>query len=610
MSQAKEYKSHKSVEKKYTWDLEAILEGKTYEFWFKRAIAEYKAAIKIKDSKYDSERKYLNSLKKDDEMTLTLNKVSNYISNNLNQNIADPKFKQMQEELQFEFFKLQKEFGSEVNRMFKHEKKLREWSKKKSFANYKKAIIGTLDELKHKLSDEIENFLTQSSRANIDASSTFEIITDSELDYGYATTSKGKKIKITSANRSKLMKHSDEAVRKSTMINYRNGYLKHKQSLSNLLFQHFKETAVMAKVRNYDSAVQAEITRDKADEELLKTLYSSVQENKVVFKKYATAKKRFFKTKFNKTFKVWDASVPLVKVKSEYTVEEGQALILEALKPMGQEYTDVIKKAFNDRWIDYMTIKNKRSGAYSIGGSHGLEAKYILMNWDGELRSVETLAHELGHSMHSYYSDKTQPISLSGYPIFLAEIASIFNELMLTDYLLKTTTDDKLKFDLLESAISGFDGTIMRQTMWSNYEYDLLKAIEEGKPVSSYEALSNIYFENSKKYTNKKNPKYKEDEQWGAIMVPHYYYGFYVYKYAIGYTVATVFFQRYKKDGAEALQNYIDKFLSAGGRDWPIEILKDAGIDLYDKNIYKEAFNSLETFINEYIKIGNKLFKK
>ncbi len=149
----------------------------------------------------------------------------------------------------------------------------------------------------------------------------------------------------------------------------------------------------------------------------------------------------------------------------------------------------------------------------------------------------------------------------------------------------------------------------MRQTEWSNYEYDLLKAIEEGQPASSFEAISKIYYENQKKYSNKKNLKYKEETTFASIYVPHFYYGFYVYKYAIGYTVATIFFKRYKTDGPEALQNYINKFLSAGARDWPIQILKDAGIDLYDKNIYKEAFAQLDDFINEWVKLGKKIFK-
>ncbi len=606
---AKQYKKHSEVQKKYTWDLEAILEGKSFDFWFKKGIKQFKEAIKNKDAKYKSADAYLAALKKSDQITITFNKIENYLTNNQNQNIADPKFKALIDKLSFEMFNLSQELGSEQNRMFKHEKKLREWAQLPKFKNYKKDIIGALEHKKHKLDDKIEEYINKTSRAHISAASTFEIITDSELNYKHATTSKGKKIKITPANKAKLMKHKDEMVRKTTMKNYAGAFLQHKQSLSNLLFQHFKEIAVSAKVRKYPTAIDSLLDNDKADTKLLDTLYTAVQEGKTSFKKYSAAHKKFFKKKYNKTFKRWDASLPLVNVKQDYTIAEGQKLVLDSLQPMGKEYTDMIKKAFKDRWIDYMTIKDKRSGAYSIGGSHGLEKKYILMNWDGELRSVETLTHELGHSMHSYYSDKTQPISRSAYPIFLAEIASIFNELMLTDHLLKTTTNDKLKFELLGAAISGFNGTIMRQTEWSNYEYDLMNAIEKGEPMSSYEAISKLYFENSKKYSNKKKLKYSEEKTFGSIYVPHYYYGFYVYKYAIGYTAAMVFFQRYKTEGKEALQKYINKFLSAGDRDWPIEILKDAGIDLYDKNIYKEAFKSLDYFINEYIKIGNKIFK-
>ncbi len=610
MAKAKQYKNHNEVAKKYTWDLEAILEGKSYKHWLDKGIKQFKELIKIKDSKYDSSKSYLAALKKDDKSDITFNKINNFLSNKQNQDIADPEIKKMMDEYEFKMFELSKEFGSEANRIFKNEKKIAEWIKLPEFKNYRKGLEFALEQKKHKLNDDIEDYLNKTSRGNISAASTFEIITDSELDYKYATSSTGKKTKINDANRIKLMKNTDEEVRKSTHKNFVGAYLKHKQSLANLLYQHFREIAVHSKVRNYNSAIDSLLHSDKSDVKLLETLYLAVQEGKTSFKKYTSMNKKFFMAKYNKKFNpYWDSHLPLVKVKSEYTVEEGQAMILEALKPMGQEYTDMLNKAFKERWIDYMTIKNKRSGAYSIGGSYGLDKKYILMNWDGELRSVETLAHELGHSMHSYYSDKNQPQSLSAYPIFLAEIASIFNELMLTDHLLKTSTNDKLKFELLEQAISGFSGTIMRQTEWSNYEYDLLKAIEEGQPASSFEAISKIYYENQKKYSNKKNLKYKEETTFASIYVPHFYYGFYVYKYAIGYTVATIFFKRYKTDGPEALQNYINKFLSAGARDWPIQILKDAGIDLYDKNIYKEAFAQLDDFINEWVKLGKKIFK-
>jgi oligoendopeptidase F len=156
--------------------------------------------------------------------------------------------------------------------------------------------------------------------------------------------------------------------------------------------------------------------------------------------------------------------LPLVKVKNKYSIEEAQDLVIKALKPMGKEYLDEVKRAFNERWVDYYPIDNKMSGAYSIGSSYNIDKKYILMNYDDTLRSVETLAHEMGHSMHSYYSDNNQKINASGYPIFLAEIASIFNELMLTDYLLKNVKNDNAKFEILTTSIDGFIGTVMRQT--------------------------------------------------------------------------------------------------------------------------------------------------
>jgi oligoendopeptidase F len=190
------------------------------------------------------------------------------------------------------------------------------------------------------------------------------------------------------------------------------------------------------------------------------------------------------------------------------------------------------------------------------------------MNFDESIRSVATLAHEIGHSMHSYYSDNEQPINLASYPIFLAEIASIFNELMLQDYLLNNTQDDKLKFHLLSEAIEDFEGTVRRQTMWSNYEYDLYNLVDEGKSVSTFDAIKEVYANNAKKYALKKNQKFDKDSQLiASVIVPHFYYDFYVYKYAIGFVVANAFFQKYKKDGQPALEDYINNFLKAGGSD-------------------------------------------
>ena len=415
-----------------------------------------------------------------------------------------------------------------------------------------------MDGKKHKLSNPIEEFIKKISRAEISASDVFTILSNSELNYKDAISKTGKKTKITLANRIPLLKSSDEEIRKSTFNNWNNAQLQHKGTFANLLYQHFKNISTWSLERKYDSSIQALMEEDQVDDKLLKTLYKSVQDNNNKFQRFYSLKKKFFEIKFKKPMKPWDNILPLVNVETDYTIEEMQKEVYKSLKPMGKEYQDKIKEMFDNRWVDYFSVENKRSGAYSIGGSYGLDKKYILMNFDGSIRSVATLAHEAGHSMHSYFSDKEQPINLASYPIFLAEIASIFNELMLQDYLLNKTKDEKLKFHLLSEAIEDFEGTVRRQTMWSNYEYDLYNLIDEGKSISTFDEIKKVYAENAKKYALKKNQKFDKDASViASVTVPHFYYDFYVYKYAIGFIVANSFFQKYKKEGSNALENYI-----------------------------------------------------
>lgn len=229
------------------------------------------------------------------------------------------------------------------------------------------------------------------------------------------------------------------------------------------------------------------------------------------------------------------------------------------------------------------------------------------MNFDFTINSVHTLAHELGHSLHSYYSDLHQDYHNSSYPIFLAEIASIFNELMVDDYLLKNQDDDKLKFDIVFQKISTFISTVQRQVIWADYEATLYKKMDSGELTGSYDDFVKIYEQIIKKY--KPNDDEIDEKSFiYSVIVPHYYYGYYVYKYAIGYLAANVFFQKYKKEGKTAIKNYIENFLSKGGSDWPSEILKQAGVDLSDPEMYRQAFSVLESQIDEYIRLGKKIF--
>lgn len=607
----KQYKKYTDIPKKYRFDLDHLLEGKTIEQLIDQLFELLEKDYEIRDSKYDDAKNYLNYLKNQEISGILMNRISNYISNNLSTNLISPEFNKLSNDLQFRLFEFQKKYGSETNRIFKNAKKLTEWIKLDEFKDYKKDIEFTLEQKKHKFEDKVEEFIKRISRADISAYEVFSIITNSELNYKEATSSNGKTIKITPANRTTLLLNKDPKIRQTTFENWANAYLQHKNSLASLLSQHFKNISTWALERKYPSAVESLIHEDKADLKLLNTLYQAVTENINLFQKFHKLHKQFFKAKYKTNMKPWDSLLPLVKIKQDYSIEETQDIVKKALKPLGKEYTDKIQEMFDQNWIDYCIVDNKRSGAYSIGGSYGLDKKYILMNHDGKLHAVSTLAHEAGHSMHSWYSDTHQPYHLSAYPIFLAEIASIFNELLLNDYLMKTTDDPKIKFYLIQEAINEFEATVRRQTMWSEYEFNLYNAIDQGQSLNNFEAIKAVYKDVIKKYSVDPNAKFDNDIYlYGAIMVPHYYYDFYVYKYAIGYLVANYFFQKYKQNGVDELQNYIDNFLKKGASKWPIELLLEAGVDLYDPIFYKEAFAELANKIDQFEKLGKQIFKK
>ncbi len=604
----KHYKRYLDVPQKYRFNLEDILENKTIEQLIKEFFDLYKYEIKIKDDKYENKTVYLKYLKDHEKITILFNKISNYISNKISTNIVDPKFNKMNNEFHYQFSLLNKELGPESTRIFKNEKKLKEWLKLKKFQSFKKDIEYALKQKKYKFSNEVEQFILKISQADVSAYNIFSILTNSELDYGFAISKTNKKIKINPSNKNDLLLNKDESIRKSTHTNWIKAYLNHKNSLSSLLYQHIKNISVWALERKYTSSIESLIIDDQMTEDLLQKLYLNVKKHSHLFDKFSQYHKKFFEIKYKKKYQSWDYLLPLVKVKMSYTIEQMQKIVLSSLQPMGDEYISIIKKMFKENWIDYCIVDNKRSGAYSIGQTYGINKKYILMNFDGKISSVSTLAHEIGHSLHSYFSDKFQPYNLSQYPIFLAEIASIFNELMLNDYLLETSENEKFRFYILSEQINDFISTVKQQTMWSEYEFEIYHKIDKGESISTFDDLKKIYQSVISQYTNKKR-KYKDHQLYGSIMVPHYYYDFYVYKYSIGYLVANFFFNQYKKYGPVAIKDYIDNFLSKGCSADPIDLLKKCGVNLDDQSFYEDAFKNFANKIDEYIKIGNKIFK-
>ncbi|MGX9339523.1 oligoendopeptidase F [Mycoplasma sp. 1890] len=607
----KKYSKYEEIESEYRFDLEDILGNKTYQQLFDEYFALFEKQIEIKDSKYDNFDNFVASIKLNEEFILLSNKIENYLSNKLNINIIDPKINEMIATFEATNAKYTKRLGSEINRIDRHKQKIKEWLNKPELKEVKKDLEAILLELDHKLDDKIETYLNDTISGHPDVTELFGVLTDSEITFGYAHDRHGKKHEITRASMQSFRKHADERVRKESYFNYLNGYLKHKQILAKMLYQYIKELSVNALHRKYPSTLDSILMNDHVDKKLLEIIYESVISNIDIFKKYHNAHAKFFEAKFNKKMELWDTSLDLIKIKNSYSIKDGQKILKDITSVMPYEYPKIVDRAIKERWIDYINVPSKRSGAYSIGSTHGINKLYILMNWDNTFNSVNTLCHEMGHSMHSYFSNKNQSVYRSQYTIFIAEIASIFNELLLNDYLISKAKTDEEKFFLLNESINDFVVTVLRQTHWSNFEYELYNRIDNNEPLNSYEAIEKIYVDVSKKYQISENEvKIGNPINIHSVMVPHFFSYFYVYKYALGYIVANFFFQKYKVEGKSALENYVNNFLSAGDKDWPVNVLRDAGVDVYSKEIYNMAFEILDDKVNEYIKLGNKIFTK
>jgi oligoendopeptidase F len=299
----------------------------------------------------------------------------------------------------------------------------------------------------------------------------------------------------------------------------------------------------------------------------------------------------------------YDLYAPLVEsVDLEYSPEDAQKHVLAAVAPLGADYQSVIKRSFDDRWIDLFPNEGKRSGAYSNGGAYDVHP-YILMNYNGRYDDVSTLAHELGHTMQSYYSNKTQPYPLAGYPIFVAEVASTFNEALLLDYMLKTITEPDARLSLLGNYLEGIKGTVFRQTQFADFELRMHEMAQKGQPITG-DALAKLYMDITRRYYGHDQGVCIVDDyiqhEWSYI--PHFYRSFYVFQYATSFTASAALVDRVKAGNPEAVRKYL-AFLSAGGSKYPIDLLKEAGVDMTTDEPLNLAMKEMNRVMDEMEKI-------
>ena len=463
-------------------------------------------------------------------------------------------------------------------------------SKKPEFKNDARFFELLIREKAHILSYKEEKLISSLGEFLGGFSDSYDKFEDADLKFLDIEDSHGKKYPFSQAKYSLYTESDDRTLRKNAFkeINGRHG------AFINFLATNYindvKETCAFAKIRGFKSALSRAIYSEEASEKVYNMLIKKVNENIPIMERYFEVKRKRLNLK---DFAVYDSYAPIVaSIKKSYTYEEAFEIIIKALKPLGKNYTALLERAKNERWVDVYKNDNKDSGAFSTG-AYGANP-VVLMNFEGDVNSVFTLAHELGHALHTYHSEKNQPYETSDYVIFVAEVASNVNEMFLLNYFLKNAKSSEEKLYFYDQFMRQVKASIFRQTMFSEFEEKVHALCEKGESLTA-EKLCKIYEKLNKTYHGKACKQIPEMKyEWARI--PHFYRSFYVYKYATGLMSAIEIVNNILNGKKENVKNYID-FLSAGSKTNPIDILKIAGVDLEKEKTFDDIFEYISNFL-------------
>ncbi len=451
----------------------------------------------------------------------------------------------------------------------------------------------------HTLSYEEEKILSLLNEALSNAETTFEKLTDSDMKFGSIVDENGKEVEFTESNWSNFARSHDRRVRKDAFKLLYKRYSELKNTIASTFAGHVEACIKMAKIRKYGSSLESALFSDNITPDIYNNIIESVHNNLDALYDYYAMKKEILDLD---EMHLYDIYVDLdTNFDKDYSLDETKELIFNALEPMGEEYLSILHREFDERWIDFYNNEGKRGGAYSSGFYD--TNPFILTNYEGKLNDVSTLIHESGHSMHTYLSCHNQTYANSQYSIFVAEVASTVNEMLLRLYLLNNSNDDNEKKHILNEMLELFKSTIYRQAMFAEFERDMHKAKEDGE-ILTHEYLSKKYYDLNKLYFGD-NVVVDDEIRYEWERIPHFYYNFYVYKYVIGLAAACQIATRIYNHEEGALDGYL-KFLSSGGSDYPVEELKLAGVDVTDPHFMDYAAAMFRDTIKEYRRLMNK----
>lgn len=465
---------------------------------------------------------------------------------------------------------------------------------------YRHYIQQIVDNRAHVLSADQESLLAGAGEIFEASSDTFAVLNNADLVFPTIEGENGEKVQLSHGVYGQLLESTDRSVREAAFKGLYSVYEQFRNTFASTLSTHIKGHNFKAKVRNYSSAREASLSNNHIPESVYDTLIDVVNKHLPLLHRYMELRKRLLEVE---KLHMYDLYTPVLgEAPITFTYEEAKEKALEALKPMGEEYMTIVEKAFSERWIDVVENKGKRSGAYS-SGSYDTNP-YILLNWHDTLDQLFTLVHEMGHSVHSYFTRSSQPYVYGDYSIFLAEIASTTNENILTEYLLETEKDPRVRAYVLNHYLDGFKGTVFRQTQFAEFEHFMHTEDEKGVPLTS-EYLSDSYGKLNAKYYG---PAVEEDPEikfeWSRI--PHFYYNYYVFQYSTGFSAASALAKRILSQEPDALENYL-AYLKAGNSDYPVEVMKKAGVDMTQAAYIEDAMSMFEQRLNELEELIDRL---
>lgn len=586
----------KKVNDRYKWKVSHIVEND--EVWnekFQAIVAEFQILPTYK-GKLGDDATLLEFLKKQDELTIELIKLYLYAHMNSDADTRDDNYQQMQRRIQSALVMISSSLSFvETEICLRSEEQLLALSKQPEFSDYSYMLEKLAKDKKHVLSEEVEKVLADVGSFSGGFREAFSMFDNADVKFKKITID-GVETEMSHGVYGYALQCADQATRQAAFESMFGAYKDHINTIAALYGNHVKKDAFYAKTKKYDSCLSMALEQNNVDPAAYENLIKTVDENcKYMHKYMAFRKKALGVEKLN----MWDLHTSIVKdVDIAVPYEKAYKMVKEALKPLGEEYQGLLTEAYENGWIDVCETKGKRSGAYSTStyGCH----PFVLLNYQQTSHDIFTIAHELGHAMHSHYSQENQPFSKSDYVIFVAEIASTVNEVLMLKYLISKTKDVEMKKYLLSYYLDMFRTTLFRQTMFAEFELEAHKLAEADAPITA-NALSEIYYNLNKKYYGKA-VTHNDLIRYEWARIPHFYTSFYVYQYATGITAAISIANNILKNGEKAFKGY-KQFLSAGGSMPPIEILKLAGVDLTTEEPFKVAMKEFKDTLNELIKI-------